>query len=168
MKYRTTIGSEVLWFEVTCGTDPVEIKLLEHSTTLDCRRLSPNSFSLLTDGKSYFLTITENGGSYSVTVNQQPVDVLVQDETEILLEKYGLSESTSEQLGNIVVPIPGLIAKIFVAVGEKVAINQKLFILEAMKMENEFDSPVAGTIQSIHVSEGDTVNKGTLIMEITN
>ncbi len=167
MKYLTTIGAVKLEFEVNPDTRPFGIELLKSSVKMDCRQLSPNSFSLLIDGKSYFLTITENDGGYAVTVNQKTVDVFVQDETGILLNKYGLSDSSSDTLGKIFVPIPGLIAKLFVSPGDIIEKDQKLFILEAMKMENEFTSPVAGTLSSIFVKTGDTVNKGTLIMEIT-
>ncbi|NOZ08037.1 MAG: biotin/lipoyl-binding protein [FCB group bacterium] len=167
MKYLTTIGSAKLEFEVTPDTKPIGVKLLEQAVNMDCRQLSPNSFSLLIDGKSYFLTITENGGGFAVTVNQKTVDVFVQDETGILLDKFGMSDSSSDTLGKIIVPIPGLIAKLFVSPGDTIEKDQKLFILEAMKMENEFTSPVSGTLSSIHVKKGDTVNKGTLIMEIT-
>ena len=44
--------------------------------------------------------------------------------------------------------------------------NQKLFILEAMKMENEIDSPVNGIVDHIHCNAGDKVEKGNIIMEI--
>lgn len=167
MKYLITIGAIKLEFEVNPDTRPFGIEPLGSSVKMDCRQLSRNSFSLLIDGKSYFLTITENGEGFAVTVNQKTVDVFVQDETGILLDKYGLSDSSPDTLGKIIVPIPGLIAKLFVTPGDSIEKDQKLFILEAMKMENEFTSPVAGTLSSVFVKTGDTVNKGTLIMEIT-
>ena len=38
-------------------------------------------------------------------------------------------------------------------------------ILEAMKMENSFDSPRAGVIKSIAVEKGQAVDKGQLLIE---
>jgi biotin carboxyl carrier protein len=35
-----------------------------------------------------------------------------------------------------------------------------------MKMENEIDSPLSGTVKNISVESGIAVEKGTLIMEI--
>jgi len=40
-----------------------------------------------------------------------------------------------------------------------------LLILEAMKMENSFDSPRAGIIKSIAVTKGQAVEKGQLLIE---
>ena len=70
--------------------------------------------------------------------------------------------------GEIHAQIPGLVSQILVKKGDKVKVNQKLFILEAMKMENEIDSPVSGTIDRIHCKAGDKVEKGNIIMEIKN
>ncbi|SVB13683.1 uncharacterized protein METZ01_LOCUS166537 [marine metagenome] len=70
------------------------------------------------------------------------------------------------ELGTIHAQIPGLISKIFVKEGDQIEVNQKLFILEAMKMENEIDSPISGIVDKIHYKTGDKVGKGNLIMDI--
>ena len=90
----------------------------------------------------------------------------VQDKVDILLEQFGLQSEKSSHAGKIHAQIPGLVSQIFVKKGDKVKINQKLFILEAMKMENEIDSPVSGTIDHIRIKEGDKVEKGNIIMDI--
>ena len=41
-----------------------------------------------------------------------------------------------------------------------------LIILEAMKMRNELLSPVQGRIRKIHISEGEKVPKGKMLLEI--
>ena len=43
-------------------------------------------------------------------------------------------------------------------VGDKVSAGQTMFVLEAMKMENEIVAPVDGTVASINVKTGDTVD----------
>ena len=92
--------------------------------------------------------------------------VKVQNELDILLEKFGIQSDQSHHAGEIQAQIPGLVSQIFVKKGAKVKVNQKLFILEAMKMENEIVSPVSGTIDHIHFKTGDKVEKGNIIMEI--
>ena len=59
-----------------------------------------------------------------------------------------------------------MISQIFASVGESVNKGDKLFILEAMKMENEINSPLSGTVINISAESGIAVEKGTLIMEI--
>jgi biotin carboxyl carrier protein len=53
--------------------------------------------------------------------------------------------------------IPGRIVRVWVEVGQQVASGDRLVSVEAMKMENEVRSPVAGTVQSIRVAVDDRV-----------
>ena len=57
-------------------------------------------------------------------------------------------------------PMPGTILRILVNVGDTVAENQPLMILEAMKMENEIVASKAGVVSGIHVANGQVVNPG--------
>ncbi len=63
-------------------------------------------------------------------------------------------------------PMPGLLLRFEVKVGDTVAKDQVLCVMEAMKMENEIYSPVAGTVASISVNQGDQLQAGDLIMVI--
>ncbi len=63
-------------------------------------------------------------------------------------------------------PMPGLLLRFEVKVGDKVTKDQVLCVMEAMKMENEIYSPVAGTVASISVNQGDQLQAGDLIMVI--
>jgi biotin carboxyl carrier protein len=47
-----------------------------------------------------------------------------------------------------------------------VARGQTLVILEAMKMENDLGSPMAGKIKEIKVSKGQTVNQGDALVVV--
>ena len=66
---------------------------------------------------------------------------------------------------NVISFIPGTIRQILVKVGDTVDVEQKLLILEAMKMMNTIYSPLSGKIKSIKVEVGDCVPKGTLMIE---
>jgi biotin carboxyl carrier protein len=54
-------------------------------------------------------------------------------------------------------PMPGRVVKVLVARGDSVAVGQSLFVLEAMKMENEVRARVAGTVAEVHVAAGAAV-----------
>ena len=69
--------------------------------------------------------------------------------------------------GRIKAPIPGLISRVLVAEGEKAQANQTLFILEAMKMENEIRAPFDGTIRSVSVTPGQTVAQNDVLATLT-
>ena len=47
--------------------------------------------------------------------------------------------------------------RVWVVVGQEVAVGDRLLSVEAMKMENEVRSPVAGTVQAVRVAADDRV-----------
>ena len=62
--------------------------------------------------------------------------------------------------------MPGIVREILVEAGDVVQPGQALLILEAMKMQNEIRTDRAGTVSSIHIAAGDTVDKGAKLIEI--
>jgi len=62
-------------------------------------------------------------------------------------------------------PIAGTITQVKVKVGDQVAINQVLLVMEAMKMETNIASPVAATVKSVTASVGDAVKQGQVLVE---
>lgn len=63
-------------------------------------------------------------------------------------------------------PMPGNILDIKVKAGDKVGENQVVLVLEAMKMENEIVTPIAGTVASVNVSVGQAVNSGDVLITV--
>ncbi len=59
--------------------------------------------------------------------------------------------------------MPGTILEVKVNVGDKVNEGDVLFVLEAMKLENELLAPCTGTIASINTSKGSVVNSGDIL-----
>ena len=53
--------------------------------------------------------------------------------------------------------MPGLIIKILKQEGERVEVGDTILILEAMKMQNDIQAKVAGTIQQMNVKQGENV-----------
>ena len=63
-------------------------------------------------------------------------------------------------------PIPGLVTMLSVSVGAKVAKGDKLFVLEAMKMQTTIYAPCNGVVEEIHVRVSDAVESKDLMMRI--
>ena len=165
MKFNTIIENQSLEIEFSDSLNQFFIKT-ENDVRIDCVKLCHNSYSLILNGQSHYLTIHPHLKGYEVTVDHHTHLVHVQDEVDILLEQLGMQYDKSTHSGEIHAQIPGLVSQIYVKKGDKVKVNQKLFILEAMKMENEIDSPVSGIVDHIHYKEGAKVEKGNIIMEI--
>ncbi|MFO7735858.1 MAG: biotin/lipoyl-containing protein [bacterium] len=77
------------------------------------------------------------------------------------------SKTSAEDSGeSIKAPMPGLILKVLVSKGDEVKIGQKVAIMEAMKMENDINSVVSGTVKSVNVSDGDNVQENQTLFVI--
>lgn len=110
-------------------------------------------------------------------VDERPYELLFDPDLRWVASKRGLHPVEVRDLeamtprhrsgdGRLKAPIPGLIARYLVDVGDKVSAGQAVVILEAMKMENEIRAPLAGRVEAIHVPAGETVARGTLLVEI--
>jgi acetyl-CoA/propionyl-CoA carboxylase biotin carboxyl carrier protein len=68
--------------------------------------------------------------------------------------------------GTVTAPMQGLILKVGVAIGDRVAIGDVVAVLEAMKMQNDIVATRTGTISAVHVREGDVVAPRVPIVQI--
>jgi len=65
---------------------------------------------------------------------------------------------------SVVAPLPGLVLKVMVKVGDTVKPGQDVMIMEAMKMENEIQSHINGIVREIKVKEGDSISEGDVLI----
>ncbi len=66
----------------------------------------------------------------------------------------------------VAAPIPGLIVTLSASVGAKVAKGDKLFMMEAMKMQTTVYAPVDGVVAELNAAIGDTVQSKDLIVKL--
>lgn len=64
-------------------------------------------------------------------------------------------------------PMPGKVLQVLVEVGQIVEPGQPLMILEAMKMEHRIIASQEGTVSAINFSEGDQVQQGSALLELS-
>ena len=69
--------------------------------------------------------------------------------------------------GTVTVPMQGTVVKVLVKVGDRVTPGQTVCVLEAMKMENNIVSEVAGAVAEVRVEAGQSVGSGDIIAVIT-
>jgi len=109
-------------------------------------------YSITVDGRIYQVQVTPHG-----TVSASPVS-----------ENTLASKPTTRVASAIEIsaPTPGNIVRIEITVGEKIAKDQVLLLMEAMKMESEIKSSQSGIVQTIHVKPGDTVQAGDVLLTL--
>ncbi|NNE31102.1 MAG: acetyl-CoA carboxylase biotin carboxyl carrier protein subunit [Winogradskyella sp.] len=140
----------------------------EDIEALDAIESSKNNFHILQDNetiKASVITSNFNSKTYSIKVNNNTYDVIINDALDQQIEALGFELGASKKVDEIKAPMPGLILEINVSVGDEVNENDPLLILEAMKMENVINSPREGIIKSISVNKGETVDKNALLIE---
>lgn len=126
-------------------------------------------FKITIDGKEYLVEMEEIGAPVQAATPVQPTPAPVPAPAEASpqVEEVQAPQPTATAGADAVPsPMPGTILKVLVAVGDQVAENQPLLILEAMKMENEIVASSAGTVSAIHVSPGQVVNPGDGLITI--
>lgn len=93
-------------------------------------------------------------------------NVQVTDERSRELERVREQRAARDAPGLVRAPMPGLVLRVEVIVGQRVPAGGGLVVLEAMKMENEIRSPSAGTVRRVMVEPGQAVEKGTPLVEV--
>jgi acetyl/propionyl-CoA carboxylase alpha subunit len=85
----------------------------------------------------------------------------------LTVEQTAHPPSTNGQgQSSIRAPMPGIVLRVLAAEGERVEAREPLILLEAMKMETPLVSPFEAVVRKIHVSEGDRVAGGAVLVEL--
>ena len=115
-------------------------------------------------------TITEDEGIGIPTQYNVEVDG---DVFEVKIMPTGFMEIEETESGNfkpvegaVPSPMQGMVIKLNVNVGDKVAQGSTIAVIEARKMENDIQSEVDGTVEEIFVEPGDAVSIGDTLMVI--
>ena len=129
--------------------------------------LGNNRYSLLMDNVSHHLHIVEKDGRYHVHLDGAYFSIRVEDERMRALRELVAHSAATGGTQTVVAPIPGLISRILVTPGQKIAAGEPLIILEAMKMENEIRAENSGIIKEILVDTGRPVEKDLPLLVIS-
>ena len=107
-------------------------------------------------------TITVNGNVYDVTVEEGTGSAAPAAAPKAAPAAAPKAAAPAGAAGSVKVaaPMPGKILGVKANPGQAVKKGDVIVILEAMKMENEIVAPQDGTIASINVATGDSVEAG--------
>lgn len=108
-------------------------------------------------------TITVNGNVYEVTVEEGFTGAASAPKAAPAPAAAPAAPAGAAGAVAVTAPMPGKILGVKASAGQAVKRGQVLLILEAMKMENEIVAPQDGTVATINVAVGDSVEPGATL-----
>jgi biotin carboxyl carrier protein len=128
----------------------------------DAVEIAPHIFSILLNGQSYEIRVSPApDGKLNLQTGTSEFTAEVIDPRAWTGRRHGHVEAEGRQ--QVVAPMPGKVVRMLVKAGDRVEAGQGLFVVEAMKMQNEIRSPKCGTIVRILAREGQAVNAGEVL-----
>ena len=121
-------------------------------------------YNIKVNGISYEVEVEEVVGEFSSS--SAPVAVAKETPKKTQPSPKIEVKKTISAGEKIECPIPGTVLKVNVNPGDNVKTGQVMFILEAMKMENEIMAPHDGEILEVSVTSGASVNTGDILAVI--
>lgn len=142
----------------------VQVKIDDQNFTVEIVDIHATPVQALVDGESFDVWLERPARPAGEPLNFQARNqALPNISTSMPNPAPGANSNGNSDL--IKAPIPGVILSIAIHPGDLVEKGQELCILEAMKMKNTIRSPRGGAVQTVHVTPGQTVSHGDLLLE---
>lgn len=139
-----------------------ELTIGDKKYTVEIKDFTGKKATIDVNGKSYVVDIAYPGGEPPrpvATPTSRPVPVTPVPPAEPV-------PAPAAGAGAVYAPMPGLILKVLVKPGDTVVVGQRVMTMEAMKMENDINTTVAGTVAEVRVKEGENVKENQVLITI--
>lgn len=111
---------------------------------------------VIVDGVEFEVTIEGEGKVWSATVEGKTFEIEIPDAAPVAKKKR-TGSGKKKKSGTVSANIPGKVVTVEVSEGDSVTEGQVILILEAMKMQNEIQAPISGTVTVVHCEEGQAI-----------
>jgi biotin carboxyl carrier protein len=136
-----------------------------HSYTPLVQSIAGNSYLITNDNRVYDCRVEcKSRERYEVKLNRRAYEVSIVDPRRLRTNEN--SDRHHDGPTEIAAQMPGKVVRVLVAAGAEVQKGAGIVMVEAMKMQNEMKTPRAGTVISLNVSPGDTVNAGEVLATV--
>lgn len=152
-KRRVELSSSALDGVVECVVDGKAI-------VANACMLQPGVMSLVIEGRQYRCVLDGDG----VLIGSRRFAFEVSDPRSLQGRRGAGGGAAGPRA--VKAPMPGRVVRVLVAVGDEVAEQQGVIVIEAMKMQNELKSPKAGKVARVAVAVGDTVGAGDVLVVV--
>ena len=112
-------------------------------------------------------TIATTASGYRLYYRGAEINAAVLSPRAAALSAHMLHKPPMDMSKFLLSPMPGLLAKLGVEVGQEVKEGEELALVEAMKMENSLRASQDGIVAKISASEGDSLAVDEVILEFT-
>ena len=137
------------------------------AVVIDSVSLGNSKFNLLVKGKSYHAEVVKIDRALktcTIKINSNTYNLVLKNKYDELLHSLGLDQINTVQILDLKAPMPGMVLKVFVNVGDQVNAGDSLITLEAMKMENIIKAPADVIIKSIKIAPSDKVERNQVLV----
>jgi biotin carboxyl carrier protein len=151
--------------DIVAGEGPLIVEPASSEARLEWT--APDAAFLVEGATRTRVRFVRVGSRREILVDGWRLDVAVESERRAALrEKARRGGSAAGHGGPTEVRaiIPGRVVSVSVVPGDEVIAGQQLLVVEAMKMQNELRAPRAGTVESVAVGEGQTIEVGDVLL----
>lgn len=117
------------------------------------------------DGGELAVRVTRTRTGWVLTTRGASHRVEVYRPRTAELAKHMIEKIPPDMSRFLLAPMPGLLSRVEVAVGDKVEAGQPLAVVEAMKMENILRAEKSGTVKAVNFGAGESLAVDAAILE---
>ena len=120
---------------------------------------------LMVDGAPLVMKVSKISGGFRLRLRGADLKCHVRSPRQAELARLMIEKTPPDTSKFLLCPMPGLVAKIMVAVGDEVQEGQALATVEAMKMENILKAERKGVVKAVKAAAGSSLKVDEVIME---
>ncbi len=110
------------------------------------------------DGEEFEVVVERDGDAWIVRVGGREFSIKVDGGVPSGAARRSTGRGRRRnRSGTISSSIPGKVVSLHVSIGDRVGDGDVLLVLEAMKMQNEIQAPISGTVTEVNCESGDSV-----------
>ncbi len=160
MRYFVELGGEGSWVERIPGG----VRLDGTDREARLAWLGADEVRLILGSSSHRVFARRIPDGWRMSIRGRTFDVGIEDErTRAIREMAGQSDGGARS-PELRAPMPGLVVRVLVEPGQRVAMGEGLVVVEAMKMENELRAEGPGTVSTVAARSGETVNRDDVLI----
>lgn len=164
MEYRLKIKEEIVPVQVETGAENnLTISLAEQRFDVGYQVIMDDMIQLTVNGRNVNAFVSEGDGGKNITINGQTCRV---EDVDRMKLNRGRKTKTGGVPSEVTPPMPSVVVRVMVDVGDIVEKKQGVVVVAAMKMETTLNAPFSGEVTGVNAAAGDKVMPGEILVDI--